>query len=284
MDFENKVIRFESIDSTNRFLADLALGGEEEGVVCVSEFQTSGKGRNARHWESPPGGGLLCSILFRPIFDPQYLYLVPIIVLLSVLDALRDTTGVQALIKWPNDIIYDGSKLGGMLSEIVKDELNKPTEVAPALVVGFGINCFWPEGFAINTDPTIGIINNIVPITIEEITGAKADKDDLLRHILRNVQSRYASLTKKAMSFQAELNQDQLSPYGNEFEDSIAAVIAEYRLRCDTIGKAVQVQFHDKIINGYAKDITFDGRLIVDDIGELVIVTAGDVIHLRSME
>ncbi len=284
MDFENKIIRFESIDSTNKFLADLAMEGGEEGTVCVSEFQTAGRGRNARHWESPPGGGLLCSILFRPVFDTEYLYLIPIIVLFSILDAIGEASGVEASIKWPNDIIYSGFKLGGMLSEIVHDGLKRHKGNEPALVVGFGINCSWPEGFAINTDNTMRIVNNILPITLEEVTGRKVDKDNLLCHILRNIRHRYGSLTETAISSQAVLHKDGVVRSKNAFEDNVTSIMAEYKLKCDTIGKMVQVQFRDKLINGYAKDVTSDCRLVIDDAGEPTIVTAGDVVHIRSAE
>ncbi len=276
MDFLNKVIRLESVDSTNRFLVDLVRQGAEEGTVCVSEYQSEGRGRNSRHWESPHSGGLLCSVLFRPPLDLSRIYILPILTLLSILDSMRQEVQIKAALKWPNDVVYEGRKLGGMLSEIIETSGDQGAKRV-ALVVGFGINCAWPEEFSISgIDKSQGTAGNaILPITLAEITGKKIDKDSLLNQILSNIQDRYGSF------------QESVAGRENcglpEWEAAVAPIMAEYRLHCETIGKEVLVQFHDRVLSGYGEDVTLEGRLVVSSGGESVIVDVGDIIHLRPI-
>jgi BirA family biotin operon repressor/biotin-[acetyl-CoA-carboxylase] ligase len=115
------------VDSTNRYLLDLARGGAPEGVVVVADFQTAGRGRRGRTWEAPPGGGLLASILLRPDpgeVPPDRRWLVTAAVALAAADA------THAEVKWPNDLLLGGRKLAGVLAEAD----------AGAIVVGVGIN------------------------------------------------------------------------------------------------------------------------------------------------
>lgn len=130
------VRRFESIDSTNRYLLDEARAGAPEGVVAVADHQTAGRGRLGRRWEAPPGACLLCSALLRPALPVERLHLVTAMVGLAARDAVAGL--VEAELKWPNDLLVDGRKLAGVLAEV---EL-------PAVVVGIGLNVTWapPEG------------------------------------------------------------------------------------------------------------------------------------------
>lgn len=129
------VRRFESVDSTNRYLLDEARAGAPEGVVAVADHQTAGRGRLGRTWEAPPGAALLCSVLLRPALPVERLHLAVAVVSLAAKDALG---GVPAL-KWPNDLLLGDLKLAGVLAEAD----------LPAVVVGIGINVTWaPPGAA----------------------------------------------------------------------------------------------------------------------------------------
>jgi BirA family biotin operon repressor/biotin-[acetyl-CoA-carboxylase] ligase len=135
------VRRFETLDSTNRWLLDAARSGEcGAGTVCVADHQTAGRGRLGRVWEGPPAGvlNLLCSILLRPALPVERLHLATA----AVAVAGAQVTG--AAIKWPNDLVVDGAgKLAGVLAEA---EL-------PWVVVGIGMNVGWaPEGAAMLGD------------------------------------------------------------------------------------------------------------------------------------
>ena len=134
----------EVVDSTNRYLLDLARAGLDdgsevpEGYAVVAERQSEGRGRLQRRWEAPTGTAVLCSILFRPDLPPEDLHLVPWAVALAALEACREVAGVELAPKWPNDLLAaargslperaasmagsEGRKVAGVLSEILRRE------------------------------------------------------------------------------------------------------------------------------------------------------------------
>ncbi|MDQ1428741.1 MAG: BirA family transcriptional regulator [Acidimicrobiaceae bacterium] len=130
------------VDSTNRYLMDLARTGAPEGVVVVADFQSAGRGRRGRTWEAPAGGALLASILLRPLDGTgapatgpgtERRWLAPAAVALAAADACTAVSGaggVVPAIKWPNDLLLGDAKLAGILAEAD----------AGAIVVGIGIN------------------------------------------------------------------------------------------------------------------------------------------------
>ncbi len=118
-----------AVDSTNRYLLDLARAGAPEGVVVVADHQSAGRGRRGRSWDSEPGAALLVSILLRPdpaVVPPDRRWWVSAAVALAAAEAC----GPAAAIKWPNDLIVGDRKLAGILAEADRG----------AVVVGVGIN------------------------------------------------------------------------------------------------------------------------------------------------
>lgn len=132
--------RFGELDSTNRWLLDEARAGAREGLVAVADHQTAGRGRLGRTWEAPPGANLLMSVLLRPEgLSPDRLHLVTAAVALAGRDAAREAAGVEADLKWPNDLLVGDAKLAGVLAE----------SSLPSVVVGIGMNVGWaPPGAA----------------------------------------------------------------------------------------------------------------------------------------
>ncbi|HUR23602.1 MAG TPA: biotin--[acetyl-CoA-carboxylase] ligase [Acidimicrobiales bacterium] len=125
---------FAELDSTNRLAADLARAGAPDGVVVGAGHQTAGRGRRGRSWDSRPGASLLVSVILRPA--PP---LVTLAAGVAAAEACEAVAGVEVGLKWPNDLLLDGVKLGGILSELVGD----------AAVVGLGLNLAWaPAGAA----------------------------------------------------------------------------------------------------------------------------------------
>ena len=125
---------FAELDSTTRLAADLARAGAPDGVVVGADHQTAGRGRRGRTWESRPGASLLVSVILRPA--PA---LVTLAAGVAAAEACEAVAGAAVRLKWPNDLLLDGAKLGGILSELV----------AGAAVVGLGINLAWaPAGAA----------------------------------------------------------------------------------------------------------------------------------------
>ena len=128
-----KYHHFETLGSTNDHLLKMAEGGAPEWTVVIADRQTSGRGRRSRDWWSPEGN-LHMSILLRPKVSPQQLLRLPVIASLAFLSAMGES-GSSLTVKWPNDILLDGRKMTGILTES-KSEGEKVLWV----VVGFGVN------------------------------------------------------------------------------------------------------------------------------------------------
>ena len=129
-----KVLRYESLPSTNTELSRLASEGAEEGVSVVADEQTAGRGRLQRAWSSPKGAGLYFSILLRPKFATNYWPLITMMAAVAVYDALGEACRLQADIKWPNDLLSGERKICGILAEAIE------TPAGRAVIVGIGIN------------------------------------------------------------------------------------------------------------------------------------------------
>jgi BirA family biotin operon repressor/biotin-[acetyl-CoA-carboxylase] ligase len=117
--------------STNAVVAERARAGEPAGLVVVAEAQTAGRGRLDRSWVSPPRAGLTFSVLLRPDLPAQQWPWLPLWTGLAVAKALRDRAGVDAVLKWPNDVLVDGRKVCGVLAEVPQPG---------AVVLGIGLN------------------------------------------------------------------------------------------------------------------------------------------------
>lgn len=105
------------VDSTNAWVRRLAEEGAPEGVLALADAQSHGRGRHGRRWESPAGLGLYCSVLLRPLLPAERLGLLTLASGVAAAAAVRRTCGLQARLQWPNDLIVEGQKLGGILVE-----------------------------------------------------------------------------------------------------------------------------------------------------------------------
>jgi len=154
--------------STNAVVAERARGGEPAGLVVVAEAQTAGRGRLDRSWVSPPRAGLTFSVLLRPDLPPAQWPWLPLWGGLAVAEALRERAGVDAELKWPNDVLVDGRKLCGLLAEVPEPG---------ALVLGIGLN--------------VSTTAQELPhpqATSLALAGARTtDRDTLLRALLRSL-------------------------------------------------------------------------------------------------
>lgn len=154
--------------STNAVVAQRARAGEPAGLVAVAEAQTAGRGRLDRSWTSPPRAGLTFSVLLRPDLPPAQWPWLPLWGGLAVAEALRARAGVEAELKWPNDVLVDDRKLCGLLAEV-------PTP--GALVLGIGLNV-----------TTTAVELPHAQATSLALAGARTtDRDTLLRALLRSL-------------------------------------------------------------------------------------------------
>jgi len=163
--------------STNDVVKNIAVQGATEGTVVIAEEQTSGKGRYQRHWFSSRGKGLYLSVLLRP---PQpEISLLTLSAGLAVAEALWDVSGVKVCLKWPNDLLWEGKKLGGILSEssFIGNQLNY-------VVVGIGINInHSEEDFPANIRETA--------ISLKQIKHKDVNKDLFLLNLWKKLEIWY---------------------------------------------------------------------------------------------
>ncbi|HEY3943047.1 MAG TPA: biotin--[acetyl-CoA-carboxylase] ligase [Acidimicrobiales bacterium] len=255
-----RVEHFESLPSTNLYARDSARAGAPAGLVVVADHQSAGRGRLGRTWEAPPGASLLVSVLLRPALPPSSLHLCSTVVALSAADACASVAGVEVGVKWPNDLMAGGRKLAGVLAEVVTG----PSEGAPAppgVVVGLGLNIEWPgppeaEG-----------------TSLRRLTGRAVARDELLDAFLDVLGERTAAIGARP---------GEGAPDGPAaLEAAGEAVVGELRARCVTLGRRVRVELADGTIEGMARDIADDGRLVVDTRQGARQVDAGDVVHVR---
>jgi BirA family biotin operon repressor/biotin-[acetyl-CoA-carboxylase] ligase len=238
---------FSELGSTNTWLLEAAESGVPEGTVVVADRQSAGRGRLGRSWESAPGSGLLTSLLFRPRLEAHDLFSVAALGTLAVRDAIDVTAGIQAGVKWPNDLVVDGAKVAGVLSEtrgVGTAEL--------AVVVGIGINVRWPMP---GRDAT-----EFNATCLDALAGRPVDREGLLEALLEAVEARRPMLDDARGRF---------------------ALIRELESRTVTIGRPVRVELGEESFSGTAVSLDDMGHLVVDTDGGRRVVSAADVVHLR---
>jgi len=263
------VRRFDSIDSTNRYLLDEARSGASEGLVAVADSQEAGRGRLGRTWVAPPGSSLLVSVLLRPgaALPQSSSHLLTVALALAAADACAELAGVNPLLKWPNDLLVGDRKLAGILAEA---DAGPAGAGARAVVVGLGLNVAWPRELPDELKETATALNHAA--------GSRpVDRDELLDGILAGLEARYAPLVGPAETTRTA------EPAERVRERARRELASEYRRRCSTVGRAVRVELPDETFTGTAVDISEQGQLMVDVGTCLRAVTAGDVVHLRAL-
>lgn len=235
------------IGSTNDRAKELARRGAPEGSAVISRAQTAGRGRLGRSFHSPEGQGLYLSLILRPNCRPDQLMHLTCAVAVASCDAVEEVTGFRPGIKWINDLVADGKKLGGILTEL---SISPATGLVEWAVVGIGINCnqstFPPE----LTD---------IACSLAQITGKAPEIDALAQALLTHLMA----LRPILFSQQAD-------------------IMTRYRENCVTLGKEITVIGAD-VRQAIALDVAPDGALVVDyGNGIPQKVTAGEV-SVRGM-
>ncbi|TDW69981.1 biotin--[acetyl-CoA-carboxylase] ligase [Kribbella pratensis] len=231
--------------STNAVVAAAAAGGQAEGLVVAAEYQSSGRGRLGRTWTTPPRSALLMSVLLRPVtVEAARWPWLGLLVPLAVAAAVRAVAEVPAQVKWPNDVLVEDRKLAGILLERIE---------GPAAVVGIGLNVTLRESEKPHEAAT--------SLELEKAT--TTDRATVMAAVLRELASRYQSWV--------------------DADGDPGAVLPEYRELSATLGRTVRVELPDgTFLEGTARDLADDGRLIVDSADGPRPLAAGDVTHLRT--
>lgn len=239
-----RVEHFDEIDSTNTYLVDRVRRDDPpEGLVAVAGFQSAGRGRLDRRWESPPGTALLCSLLLRPGLAAEDLQLVVAAVALSARAALVRLTGLRPGLKWPNDLVVGDAKLAGVLAEIVE------RDGGLAVVVGLGVN-LTSEGPAVAG-----------ATSVRRATGLTLTPAALLDLVLEELEARRAAL---------------------DSGDGRVALQREYGDALVWVGQSVRVTTARESVDGIERGVDGRGRLLVEVGRATRCFEVGDVVHLRG--
>ncbi len=174
--FAGKVRHFPTIDSTNTLAMREAEQGQESGTVYLADEQTGGRGRGAHEWHSAAGSGLYVSILLRPAIAPADILWLSLATGLAVQAAVRDVTSLAPDIRWPNDLLLSGRKMGGILTE-----LNAEVTRVRHAVIGIGINVHQPS-----FPPELASLATSLKIE----TGQDWSRQDLLVALLHHLHDR----------------------------------------------------------------------------------------------
>lgn len=235
---------FQATTSTNDVVDKLARDGVREGAIVFSESQSKGRGRLGRSWCSAPGRGIWMSVLLRPRLTPQSVTQLTIAAATALIRAIRRQTGLMADVKWPNDILVNGLKVAGILTE-----LSAELDHVKYVVLGIGVNAnqeiadFPSELRAVAT-------------SLKLSAGRKINRPELAAQILR------------------DLDYD----YDRVLTGRFDAVALEWENRCSTLGRHVSIRVGDRLVQGQAETLDNAGALLVrTEHGHLERIIGGDV-------
>ena len=243
-----EIVYKDVVGSTNAEVRKMAEDGAKDGLLVVADSQTMGKGRRGRTWESPKGTNLYFSMLLKPNFAPDKASMITLVTAYSVAKVIREMTGLDAKIKWPNDIVVGKKKVCGILTEMSMER-----DYIHHVVVGIGIN--------VNEEK--------FPVELEEMaTSLKNEKGSLV--------SRANLLSAILLQFEEDylkfLAMEDLRPFLDEYNKILV-----------NKGALVKVLDPKGEFSGIAGGIGADGRLIVfKENGQIEQVYAGEV-SVRGM-
>lgn len=234
----------QEVESTNDEAAGLAGRGEAEGAIVIAEAQRRGRGRMGRWWQSPRGLGLYLSVILRPTIPPHGAAVLTLMGAVAGAEAIERMTGLIVALKWPNDLIVHGRKVGGVLGEMASEDSR-----LLHVILGIGIN----------------------------VNQTEADFDEELRQTassLRVEAGHPVDRTAVVRSFCQSLD----GWYERFLCDGPLPILEHARRRCLTLGRPVSARSGDQEVSGLAVELDGDGRLVIRDArGALHHLLAGDV-------
>jgi BirA family biotin operon repressor/biotin-[acetyl-CoA-carboxylase] ligase len=244
-----KLHHFAEVGSTNTCARELAERGAAEGEVVIAETQTQGRGRLGRHWESPALVNLYLSIILRPTLAPAHAPQITLMAAVALVETLAPLIAQAPMIKWPNDILVNGKKLAGVLTEAACS-----ADVIEHVILGIGINVNYRVS---SMPPEI----RSRATSIAELTRGNVDRETVLVRLIQALDRCYGELE----------------------ESGFDALRRLWEAHFGWRGQRVKVQHLDQVFTGRARGIEQDGALVLeDDHGVLHSIYAGDVIPLET--
>ncbi|MCL4456400.1 MAG: biotin--[acetyl-CoA-carboxylase] ligase [Nitrospirae bacterium] len=252
-----KIIFLETVNSTNTHAMELAGKGCEEGSVVIADAQTGGKGRLGRKWLSPAGKNIYMSIVLKPQLSPRDATILTLMSAVSCATAVKKCSSIPVTIKWPNDLMVSGKKLGGILTEI-KADMDRISHA----VIGIGIN--------VNIDPTdmpAEIGSFATSLKIEQKSGSA------------EVWNGYDfPRTLVAIEIIKELDRW----YSILLNTGKKPITDAWMLLSSTIGRTVKVTVGNAVFTGIAEGIDDEGMLMLKlPDNSIKKINSGDIAILR---
>lgn len=238
-----EVLYFDTIDSTNTKAQELAEKGYPSGTLVVADKQESGKGRRGRSWVSPSGTGIFMTLMIKPDINPNNASMLTLVAALAVAKAITSVTGEEALIKWPNDIVVNGKKVCGILTE-----MNAQFDYINHIVVGIGIN--------VHNESFPEEISQMASSLMIEAGGKRFHRAQIIAETMAYFEQYYDTFLK---------TQD------------LSALVREYDELLVNRNKSVRVLDPKEPFDGKAMGITPKGELIVDTWESRKLVSSGEV-------
>ena len=238
-----EVLYFDTIVSTNTKAQELAEKGYPSGTLVVADKQESGKGRRGRSWVSPSGTGIFMTLMIKPDINPNNASMLTLVAALAVAKAITSVTGEEAMIKWPNDIVVNGKKVCGILTE-----MNAQFDYINHIVVGIGIN--------VHNESFPEEISQMASSLMIEAGGKRFHRAQIIADTMSYFEQYYDTFLK---------TQD------------LSALVREYDELLVNRNKSVRVLDPKEPFDGKAMGITPKGELIVDTWESRKLVSSGEV-------
>jgi BirA family biotin operon repressor/biotin-[acetyl-CoA-carboxylase] ligase len=258
-----KVLRYKTIDSTNNVAATYAGDPTHNGLVVLADEQTAGRGRLGRRWVCPPASSVLLSTLLFPPDALRRPALFTVLAGVAVCETLYDLASLQATLKWPNDVLIRGKKVGGILVESkglsfeMRAAASRPANVVPppkpGIVIGIGLNVNVPAEHFLAVD--LGHASSLAVLT-----GRQHDRDAIAERLLHHLDDGYADLLE------------------GRFED----LVARWRWHSGLLGRHVVMTTGEGTHVGRLVEMNFDGLTMVKADGQSLTVPPEAVEQLTA--
>ena len=238
-----KIIVYQEVDSTNSKAIKLAEKGEDEGTVIIAETQSKGRGRLGRFWLSPLGVGIYLSIILRPKILPKDSFSIVFLTGIAVAESIKKVTSLSPTLKWPNDILVNDKKIGGILIETKSKK-----ERIDYLVDGIGVN--------VNTDTSLFPKEIQKKSTsLKKIMGKDIDRNRLIKTLLHSFEKWYFQYIQEGKK----------------------KILKEWNKYTNMTGRKIRADISNRSIKGTVIGISENGLLLLKVKNKIEKITGGDI-------
>ncbi|HEV8538295.1 MAG TPA: biotin--[acetyl-CoA-carboxylase] ligase [Bacteroidota bacterium] len=239
--FGKQIYCLDTVDSTNSYAKRLASQGAEEGTVVSAEGQFAGRGRFNRTWISSPGKNLTFSLIIRPKLRPEMIGILSLYAAVALAQSVKAISTTLPACKWPNDVLIDGKKVCGILSEALFVD-----QRVSAVIIGVGMNVNQVE-FPSPLD--------LSATSLARTSGHEFDRGLVLARVLGRLEQLYAFVR----------------------DGKLTEIVEQWQLCSTTVGQQITVEQQGGMLRGIAKRIDNDGSLVIVCDGTERKIFSGDV-------